>query len=85
MPTKDPTFQNVDNKLIWQELKHMNESLTKLNGAVAENTAHRTTCQERWRTHEKDHDKVGRDNVIASSISGIAAAILSFAGIHITK
>ena len=85
MPTKDPTFQNADNKLIWQELKHIREGINKLNGAVLSNTAHRLTCQERWRTHEKDHDKVERDNVIASTISGVAAALLSFAGIHITK
>ena len=85
MPTKDPTFQNADNKLIWQELKHIRDDIAKINGAVLDNTAHRLTCQERWRTHEKDHDKVGRDNVIASTISGIAAAVLSVAGIHITK
>ena len=85
MPDKDPVFQNADSKLIWQELKHIRGDLAKINGAVTDNTAHRITCEERWRTHEKDHAKVERDNVIASTISGVAAAILAFVGIHITK
>ena len=83
MPSQEPQFQNADNQLIWQELKHIREGLDKLNGQVAENTAHRTTCQERWRTHEKEHDKLGRDSSVKAIVSGVSAAVLSFLGIHL--
>ena len=83
MPDKDPVFQNADNKLIWQELRHIRDDIAKINGAVLNNTAHRITCEERWRTHEKDHDNIGRNNVIVSAISGITATVAAITGIHL--
>jgi len=82
---EEPRFVNADNKLIWQELRHIKELLPKLNGAVLMNTEHRHTSEERWRLHEKDHDVIGRNNIIASAISGVTATITSIFGGHVIK
>lgn len=85
MPDKEPTFENADNRLLWQELKHIRTALDKMNGAVVANTSHRISSEERWRLHEKEHDKVGRDNVVVSTISGVTAALVAFFGSHAIK
>ena len=87
-----PEFINKDNALIWAELRYINESnariektLAKMNGRVQANTEYRLTGQERWRTHEKEHDAVGRNNVIGSGLGGAFAFVAAFISQHLTK
>jgi hypothetical protein len=75
MPEPTPKFANEDNKLIWSELVHIKEMLTKINGAVGENTEYRIMATERWRTHEEKHKAVDRNNVIGSGLGGGLAFI----------
>lgn len=80
MPNKEPTFETADARILWQELSHIRKAVDKMNGAVSKNTDYRHTSQERWRLHEKEHDAVKKDNVVASIISGVFAALTAFFG-----
>jgi hypothetical protein len=57
----------------------------EINGAVAKNTEYRQGATERWRLHEKEHGAVGRNNIVASTVSGITAALTAFFGSHVIK